>query len=79
MSLGKEQKDTTTTEEEEAKKQAERIATLADDKGVRKEAAKVAEKLENVIEEETRSEITQYTQKDNGYQEQAINVARVIA
>jgi len=54
MSSGKEQKDSSTTEKEDAKKQAERIATLADDKGVRKEAAKVADKLENVIEEEER-------------------------
>ena len=36
MSSGKEQKDSSTTEKEEAKKQAERIATLADDKDVRK-------------------------------------------
>jgi hypothetical protein len=54
MSSGKEQKDSSTTEKEEAKKQAERIATLADDKDVRKEAAKVADKLENVIEDEER-------------------------
>ena len=54
MSSGKEQRDSSTTEKEDAKKQAERIATLADDKGVRKEAAKVADKLENVIEEEER-------------------------
>ena len=54
MSSGKEQKDSSTAEKEEAKKQVERIATLADDKDVRKEAAKVADKLENVIEEEER-------------------------
>jgi hypothetical protein len=79
MSSGKEQKDTTTTEKEEAKKQAERIATLADDKDVRKEAAKVADKLENAIEEESRSENTHYIPIANGYQEETIKVARVIA
>ena len=54
MSSEKELKDSSTTEKEQAKKQAERIATLADNKDVRKEAAKVADKLENVIEEEQR-------------------------
>jgi hypothetical protein len=54
MSSEKELKDSSTTEKEQAKKQAERIATLADNKDVRKEAAKVADKLENVIEEEER-------------------------
>jgi hypothetical protein len=78
MSSGKEQKDVATTEKEEAKKQAERIAKLADDKYVRKEAAKVANKLE-IIEEESRSGNTNYIPIANGYQEQTIKVARVIA